>query len=183
MSIYPMHKYRQDTPRDQSELVCGYPVSLMECEEATMEHTMPVKTERARRLHALGVALVAMALLSIAFFLKPSAKGIGTHQQLGLPTCGWILAADVPCPTCGMTTAWSHTVRGELPSAFMSQPMGMLLAFVTIAVALCALFAASTGYSFHGLLYRFPPSKLFLIVALLALVSWGFKILLHRGVL
>ncbi|MBT4523937.1 MAG: DUF2752 domain-containing protein, partial [Phycisphaerae bacterium] len=81
---------------------------------------MPVKSECARRLHALGVSIASLALLSIALLLTPSADGIGTHTQLGLPACGWILAADLPCPTCGMTTAWSHTIRGELPSAFMA---------------------------------------------------------------
>lgn len=167
----------------QKYVACGYPVSVVECKEAQIEIGMPVKTERARRIYALGVSLSAMALLAVAFFLTPSTQGVGTHQQLGLPTCGWIQAANVPCPTCGMTTAWSHTVRGELPSAFMSQPLGMLLAFATFFVAIGGLVTACTGRSFNALLYRFPPSKIFIVVAVLALLSWGFKILLHRGLL
>lgn len=167
----------------QKYVTCGYPVPVMECEEAQIEIGMPVKTERARRMNALAVSLTAIAVLAIAFFLTPSAQGVGTHQQLGLPTCGWIQAANLPCPTCGMTTAWSHTVRGELPSAFMSQPLGMLLALSAIAVAIGGLVTAMTGYSFNWLWYRFLPSKIFIVVAVLALLSWGFKILLHRGLL
>ncbi len=144
---------------------------------------MPAKSERSRRLHALGVGLVATTLLGLALFLNPAPDGVGTHQQLGLPTCGWILAADVPCPTCGMTTAWSHTVRGELTSAFVAQPFGMLLAFTAVVVAIGGLVTASTGYSFRWILYRFSPTKVIILLASLAILSWVFKILLHRGVL
>ncbi|MBC8309338.1 MAG: DUF2752 domain-containing protein [Phycisphaerales bacterium] len=144
---------------------------------------IPQKSERKRRIYALGVALATLFLLSIAFFLQPSTDGVGTHQQLGLPQCGWILAANVPCPTCGMTTAWSHTVRGELPSAFMVQPLGMLLAITAFLVVIGGFVTACTGYSFQPLLYRFPPSRIFVFLITAALVAWGFKILLHRGVL
>jgi len=158
-------------------------VFVVECEEVKVEIGMPVKSERARRLHALGVSIASIALLSLAFLLTPTADGIGTHTQLGLPVCGWILAADLPCPTCGMTTAWSHTVRGELPSAFMAQPMGMLLAIVAILIAIGGFITAITGYSFNAFLYIYTPSKILIIVGALTLASWGFKILLHRGVL
>jgi len=133
-------------------------------EECTIEECPPQKSERSRRLHALGVALSAVLLLSIAFVLSPSEEGIGTHQQLGLPTCGWILASDIPCPTCGMTTSWTHTVRGNF-------------------VALGGFITATTGFSFQPLLYRFPPSKIFIVVIILSLLAWGFKILLHKGML
>jgi hypothetical protein len=158
-------------------------VLVVECEEVKVEIGMPAKSECARRLHALGVSIASLALLSIALLVTPSADGIGTHTQLGLPVCGWILAADLPCPTCGMTTAWSHTIRGELPSAFMAQPLGMLLAIATIFVAIGGLVTAITGYSFKAFLYIYTPSKVFIIVGALTLASWGFKIFLHRGVL
>ena len=107
----------------------------MEEQEGISKIIVPEKSERTRRVHAFGVALMSVVLLSVAFILNPSREGVGTHRQLGLPECGWILAADVPCPTCGMTTAWSHTVRGEFPTAFMTQPLGLILAFITFFVA------------------------------------------------
>jgi hypothetical protein len=152
-------------------------------EDSNSDICMPVKSERSRRLHAFGIGLVAAVLLGLAAMLSPSTDGVGTHQQLGLPTCGWILAADFPCPTCGMTTAWSHTVRGQLSSAFMAQPLGMLLAFAAGLVAIGGFATALTGYSFRWLLYRFPPTKVLIVLASLAFLSWVFKILLHRGVL
>jgi len=138
---------------------------------------------RSGRLRAMLVSFAAIALLMVAVYLQPASGGVGTHQQLGLPQCGWILAANIPCPTCGMTTAWSHTVRGEFPSAFLAQPMGMLLAIGTMFVAVGGLISASTGYSFNGLLYRFAPSKVFIVIVVLTLASWGLKILIHRDLI
>ncbi len=155
----------------------------MQEQETNIETYLPVKSERTKRIHALGISLSALAMLSVAYILTPSSEGIGTHQQLGLPKCGWVLAADIPCPTCGMTTAWSHTVRGELPTAFITQPMGMFLAFVAVFVAIGGLITACTGYSFSPLLYRIRPSRLFIFVIALAIIAWGFKILLHKGIL
>ncbi len=155
----------------------------MQDQENNIGMCVPQKSERKRRIHALCVALATLFLLSVAFIIQPSADGIGTHQQLGLPKCGWILVANVPCPTCGMTTAWSHAVRGELPSAFMAQPLGTLLALAAFLVVIGAFVTAITGFSFHPLLYRFPPSRIFIITIVFAFVAWGFKILLHRGVL
>ena len=160
-----------------------YPVPAVEHKESEVELLMPVKSECARRMSALGVGVVATILLCIALFLKPSSNGIGTHQQLGLPACGWVAAADIPCPTCGMTTAWSHTVRGQLPSAWMAQPLGMLLALTAFAVAIGAFITAISGISFQSLLYRYSPTKVIIVIASLAILSWAFKILIHRGVL
>ena len=129
------------------------------------------------------VSVAAITLLMVAVYVQPASEGIGTHQQLGLPQCGWILAANIPCPTCGMTTAWSHTVRGEFPSAFLAQPMGMLLAIGTMCVAVGGGISAMTGYSFNGLLYRFAPSKVFIVIAIVTLASWVLKILLHRDII
>ncbi len=161
----------------------GYAVPIMDTEENLVELMMPIKSERSRRLQALGLAISAVTLLCVAFFLSPSSEGVGTHQQLGLPTCGWILVADVPCPTCGMTTAWSYTVRGDLISAFRAQPMGMTTAIITVIVAIAALGTLFFGYSYKSLLYRFPPSKIIILVIVVSLLSWVYKILVHRGFL
>lgn len=159
----------------------GYPVLVAMEEQDDNNVCLPIRTEKIRRLYALGYALAAIAILAVAFFLQPSEEGIGTHRQLGLPTCGWIVAADLPCPTCGMTTAWSYTVRGEIPTAFNTQPMGMILAFIAMGIAIGGIFVAITGYSFAPLFFTFPPSKLFIIGIILAGAAWGYKILLHKG--
>ena len=155
----------------------------MGSDEAKIEVQQVEQSVLSKRMTALGVAGLAIALLCIALFLNPSPEGVGTHHQLGLPKCGWILAANIPCPTCGMTTAWSHTVRGELPSAFLAQPLGMLLAIATMVIAVCALGSALLGISFQFVLFRLMTTKVWIAIAGIAIVSWGFKILIHRGVL
>ena len=57
------------------------------------------------------------------------------------------------------------------------------LALAAFFVALGGFITATTGFSFQPLLYRFPPSKIFIVVIILSLLAWGFKILLHKGML
>ncbi|MBZ0170794.1 MAG: DUF2752 domain-containing protein, partial [Phycisphaerales bacterium] len=97
------------------------------------------------RLGGLAISAVCLGLILVAVLLRPSGDGHGTHTQLGLPACGWVIAFDRPCPTCGMTTAYSHAVRGEFASAFTVQPMGTLLAVVTAACFWAGMHVLAAG--------------------------------------
>tara|TARA_B100001750_G_C15288900_1_gene486291 strand:- start:90 stop:527 length:438 start_codon:yes stop_codon:yes gene_type:complete len=143
----------------------------------------PVTEVIPNRRNALLIAIIAFGLLSISFWLTPSSSGLGTHHDLGLPQCGWIVAANLPCPTCGMTTAYAYTVRGKFISAFFAQPLGLVLALMTAIIGVFAVITACTGRSFALVYYRFSTLKYFILVCVLALLSWGFKILIHRGIL
>ncbi len=136
---------------------------------------------RSRRMQALFVGIGAIAILSIAAWLSPSADGVGTHKQLGLPQCGWIVAVDLPCPTCGMTTAFSYTVRGNFFSAFKTQPFGMFLAVFVSIIGVLAFTLALTGRPKTAFWYRWMTTKTLFIVAGLAAFAWVYKILAHRG--
>ena len=143
----------------------------------------PLMVTKEGRRNALLVAIGAFGLLAVAFFLTPNTAGIGTHHQLGLPKCGWIAVADLPCPTCGMTTSFSYTVRGQFISAFFAQPLGLLLAIATGVIGVFALITVFTGRSFALFWYRFATMKYLILIAVLALIAWGFKILIHRGII
>lgn len=52
---------------------------------------------------------------------------------------------NLPCPTCGMTTAFAHAADGNLPAAFLAQPMGAVLAVATAMALLVGSFTAATG--------------------------------------
>jgi hypothetical protein len=123
----------------------------------------------------------ALAVLAIAGWLSPAQAGVGTHQQLGLPQCGWIVAADLPCPTCGMTTAFSYTVRGKFVSAIKSQPFGMLLAICVAITGILGLSIAITGRPHTHFWYRWLTTKTLFIFVGLAAFAWVYKILAHRG--
>ncbi len=78
----------------------------------------------------LGVAM--LSVLVLARTLSPEASGLGTHQQLGLPPCGFILAFGMPCPSCGMTTSWAWVTRGDFVRSAQCNVGGLLLALGTL---------------------------------------------------
>lgn len=129
----------------------------------------------ARTIAALILA-ACIALLAAAVWIQPDTRGLGSHQQFGMPPCASIVLFGIPCPTCGMTTAFAHTVRGELGSAFFVQPAGFMLALATIAAATLSLAALLTGKVWHVNWYRVPPTRVTIAVLLVVLGGWIFKI-------
>lgn len=97
-----------------------------------------------RALLAL-VGVMLLTLLGVAWLLRPSGAGLGTHQQLGLPPCGWQTAFGIRCPSCGMTTSWSWLTRGRLDQAISVSAGGTLLGLVSMLVAPWALVIAGWG--------------------------------------
>ena len=84
-------------------------------------------------------------LLATAEWLKPSPLRHGTHQQLGLPPCTFLALFGRPCPTCGMTTAWAHLVRGQVIGALRVNVGGTLLAVVAAIAVPWLLGSAARG--------------------------------------
>lgn len=136
-----------------------------------------ISTVSDRRLAGLSVAAASLGLLLIAVLLSPSGEGHGTHTQLGLPACGWVIAFDRPCPTCGMTTAFSHAVRGGLSEAFVIQPMGTLLALTAAAVFWAGVHVLVTGVRLDRLVSPLLSPRVLWIAAALAAMAWGYKLL------
>ncbi len=97
-----------------------------------------------RLLAAIG-ALACLALLAVAAGLSPSSDGHGTHTQLGMPRCSWVITFDKPCPTCGMTTAFAHAAEGEMLASARVQPAGFLLAVGAAAAFWTLLHTAVFG--------------------------------------
>jgi hypothetical protein len=129
---------------------------------------------------AAVVLLAVGALLGLALWMTPDPSGIGTHRQLGLPGCTLVMASGYPCPTCGMTTAFSHAVRGRWLRALHSQPAGFVLALVTLVVALAAASTAVTGKTWGLNWYRIRPWWCMATIAGVLLLGWGYKIAVIR---
>ena len=94
-------------------------------------------------LAAWGVFLLAG--FSLAVSLTPDPDGFGTHQQLGLPPCSFQTMLGIPCPSCGMTTSFSHFVRGQWLSAAGANIGGLLLAVVCAAMLPWSFWSAARG--------------------------------------
>ena len=141
----------------------------------------PSQASARTRTKAVFVLLLTAALITTAAWLTPDPKGFGTHTQLGQSRCGWPQSYGIPCPTCGMTTAFSLVVRGKLSRAFCAQPFGAILALGTclgLAHSLCALF---TGRSWRLNWYRCPPRRVVICSVLLVAAAWLYKILATRS--
>ena len=128
------------------------------------------------RAIAIVVCAGCLALLAVAGWLDPDPSGMGSHQQLGLAPCSLVMLTGYPCPTCGMTTAFAHTVRGQLVSAFRAQPAGLALALATMVSVFVSLSVAVTGKVWAINWYRVPPGRLALAIVGLALAAWAYKV-------
>ncbi len=135
-----------------------------------------------RRLVAVVVTLGAATVLGLAAYLEPSPTGVGTHTQLpAMPTCGWLVTMDLPCPTCGMTTAFAHAANGDLLAALGAQPLGAVLALATAMALLVGGYAAFTGSRVGSIFASLWGRKAAWILAASATGAWVYKVLLYKG--
>ena len=137
------------------------------------------KNPFSARLIATGCALGGMAVLGMALWLTPDPRGFGTHTQLGQPECGFLLVTQLPCPTCGMTTAFAHAVRGQWFRAILAQPMGFLLALATAGTVVVSLMVIITGTVWNLNWYRVSASRFVFAVFALFLAGWAVRVGLH----
>jgi hypothetical protein len=87
-------------------------------------------TSRDRAQYFAVIALGSLTLM-VARMLKPAAAGLGTHEQLGLPACIFHRLTGIPCPSCGLTTSFSHFAHFEFAASFLTQPFGFVLCAAT----------------------------------------------------
>ena len=128
-----------------------------------------------RFLIACGI-LGIVGVLGLARYLNADPRGFGTHEQLGFPPCLTRHFLGIPCPFCGMTTAFALMAHGRPVDAFLVQPAGAL-AFLA-AVAVCAFLislllsgrflrgSSVEGYLLKGVRYAWIPF----------LAAWIYKI-------
>ncbi|MSQ90202.1 MAG: DUF2752 domain-containing protein [Phycisphaerales bacterium] len=143
----------------------------------------PVRLQLSDRLVIGGCAVGAVALLAVAAWLDPDPSRMGTHTQLGIPSCTWPTMLGLPCPSCGMTTSFALAADGRIIDSLRAQPLGFLLAVGVAAFAVAGVYAAATGSRMVGAIASSFGPKWWLFLGGAALLAWGYKILLVRGVL
>tara|TARA_R110002073_G_scaffold239285_1_gene400591 strand:- start:98598 stop:99062 length:465 start_codon:yes stop_codon:yes gene_type:complete len=140
------------------------------------ERTYPLRASLGDRIGAGVVALLCLSVLSMAAWLTPSSEGHGTHKKLGLAPCMWAVTLDKPCPTCGMTTSFSHAGEGSWIQAAKVQPMGALLALMTATVFWGASVQALFGAHIGSIIQPTLRPRTFLVFGALLLLAWFYKI-------
>lgn len=134
-----------------------------------------VAAERSHaRLFAAVILIGCVSVLGIAAKLTPNPNGYGTHTQLGMKPCGMLVVTGLPCPTCGMTTAFAYTVRGNLYRAFLAQPGGLALALISIYTSFLCIQTLITGRPPIWLLFWLTPFRLSAILLLILVGGWAF---------
>ena len=160
----------------------------MTAPQSTTHAAAPAKAHKPRtawglrdRLSGLVTACAGTALLSVAAWLRPDEEGHGTHEQLLLPRCGWVSLFDKPCPTCGMTTSFSHAAEGNLAQAATTQPLGAMLSVLTAVLIWGGLHSALTGARIGGFATRLINRWTLTGGLVLLLLAWGYKLLTWNG--
>jgi hypothetical protein len=95
-------------------------------------------------LHALAAVVCASPLL-LSAFLHPDPRGVETHVQLGLPPCALYRFTGLPCPFCGMTTAFALIAHGDVRRAIYVQPVGCLVYLLCVCGSAWFLLCAVQG--------------------------------------
>ena len=117
-----------------------------------------------------------LAVVVTAALLHPDPSGVGTHQQLGLPPCGFLFVTGYPCPACGLTTSFAHMVRAEVVGAALANPFGILLFLVTLATIPVAAFGLVRGLPVFETLDRLHFEKWALLLVVTSLLVWVTKL-------
>lgn len=120
---------------------------------------------------AAGIA----ASLFVVRMLEPDRHGHGTHQQLGLPPCTFVVLFGHRCPTCGGTTAWANLVRGRFVDAFSANVGGALLGLLAIAALPWLLLSAWRGHWLVGKPDSTAVAWAALAVFAVMLIEWGVR--------
>lgn len=128
------------------------------------------------RLAHVCVALGLAATLLLSLWLKPDPRGLGTHEQMLFLPCNFYALTGLPCPFCGMTTAFTHMARGEVREAFFTQPMGVLGFLACVLLLPVAIGAAISGKNAIEAAMRLPWGKLAWMLGAMILLSWAFKL-------
>jgi len=143
----------------------------------TSEDTAPSRQPSARaswryRLVAGLVGAGCLAVLGVAMGIEPDASGVGTHRQLGMKACGWYERTGYPCLTCGITTAFSHMVRGQVWASFRTQPAGALAALACVTLTVLMGYAAFAGQRLDGIWQQVNWRMFIVTAAGIVLAAW-----------
>jgi hypothetical protein len=125
--------------------------------------------------------LIPVGLLLTAAWLRPNAAGLGTHQQLGLPPCTMRVVAGIRCPSCGMTTSWSHMMRGQVLQSFAANSGGALLALAAAVGGPWAMVSGVRGRWWGGMPNEWMFAGISVAIMVVTLIDWGVRLYLEQG--
>lgn len=126
---------------------------------------------------------IPTAVMVTAATLTPNPVGHGTHTQLGLPPCGFLVFTGYPCPGCGLTTAFAHMIRLQVIGAWTANPFGIALFLATFAFIPLAALGFVRGWPVVATLDRIHAEKVAVVLSILSLLAWVTRVAMqmHAG--
>jgi Protein of unknown function (DUF2752) len=132
------------------------------------------------RIQYFALIGVATTVLGIARVLHPAEKGVGTHQQLGLPPCFFLSFTGIPCPACGLTTSFAQTVRFNFREAFFTQPFGLIACIATALLIPLSFYLMKRRVAWMSFITARGSNAVMYLTIVLMLLGWIYKINLMR---
>jgi Protein of unknown function (DUF2752) len=154
---------------DPRERPAAYPISPPEVLDARFG--TPLGTIGSRLVWFVLAALPT-TVITTAAMLTPNPLGHGTHTQLGLPPCGFLVVTGYPCPGCGLTTSFANMADGHIVAAAHANAFGILLFLVSAATIPVALAGLVRGWAVVPVLERLHIEKWALVLALVSMTVW-----------
>ncbi|QQS45370.1 MAG: DUF2752 domain-containing protein [Acidobacteriota bacterium] len=130
------------------------------------------------RLVYLLVACGSIAAIVTGRFLTPSATGVGTHEQLGLPACPTLQLTGFPCPSCGLTTSFALAARLDFNSALLVQPFGLAAFILAIALIPVSFYLMLRRIPVNDLIFSRGSNPILYLLLALYLAGWMYKIVI-----
>lgn len=123
--------------------------------------------------------IIPLAVVITATQVTPAPEGMGTHQQLGLPPCGFLVVTGIPCPGCGLTTSFAHMVRGQFTGATFANPFGVMLFLVTFFTIPIAAVGLYRGAPVLDTLERLHAEKWAILLSVTSILVWVVRVARH----
>ncbi|NLO05953.1 MAG: DUF2752 domain-containing protein [candidate division WS1 bacterium] len=130
-----------------------------------------------RRIEAAALLLLSVAVLVLARLLEPSTNGHGTHEAVMLLPCGFRWLTGLPCPACGLTTAFTLMARGDVAGAVAAHLLGPVLYAATWMLGAGAAVALLRGTPALPATVMRPRAARILLIAFG--VAWAVNLLRH----
>jgi hypothetical protein len=136
----------------------------------------PSEFSKSDQTKYIALGMVSGAILIVARLLRPSSRGVGTHEQLGIPPCAFLHFTGIPCPGCGLTTSFAHAARLHFYDAFITQPFGLILFCLTALIVPLSFYFIYSRVSWARLFYSARFNRAMYIMIALYLLGWIYKI-------
>ena len=135
------------------------------------------RASATQRLIAAGIFLFIAAGFLLGWLMGQF------HFNLYPFPCGFKQRYNLPCPTCGMTTAIIAFARGDIAGAFYTQPAVGFFCCLAVVIAFFAFLVAVFGVYSSSIERRLVSLKLrYIFAALLLIFAAGWAVTLARAI-